>query len=87
MIEPFAGLGHPVRLWSGQHTEVVHQVGIDRPALSDAVPTLTPTTQIVAQSFKHVPVQLIDALIDSRWPSAELSPSSCYLAGPLRFLD
>jgi hypothetical protein len=43
-------------------TEVVHQVGIERPALRDSVPTLTPTMQIVAQSFKHVTVQLIEAL-------------------------
>jgi hypothetical protein len=40
----------------------MHQVGIKRPALRDSVPSLTPTMQIVAQSLKHVPVQLVVAL-------------------------
>jgi hypothetical protein len=40
-------------------TEVVHQVGIERPALGGTVRALTATLQMMTRSLGHVPVELV----------------------------
>ena len=42
-------------------TKVVHQVGVERPALRGAVTALTPTSQMMTQSFDHIQVELVEA--------------------------